>query len=61
MPQTWRYTRARKYAGDDAYSWAVFVVGEQLPRVTGLHRSEVDYYRKQLEARQAERNTPKRE
>lgn len=34
---------ARKYMGDDAYSWAVFVDGR--PAVTGLSRSQVAYYK----------------
>jgi hypothetical protein len=34
---------ARKYMGDDRYSWAVFV--HNRPVVTGLGRSEVDYHR----------------
>lgn len=35
---------ARKYLGDDKYSWAVFKDGR--PVVTGLMRSEVAYYKK---------------
>lgn len=35
---------ARKYGGDDAYSWAVFI--DELPMVTGLTKSEVSYYKK---------------
>ena len=38
---------ARKYMGDDAYSWAVFVDGR--PAVTGLSKREVPYYKKQME------------
>ncbi len=34
---------ARKYQGDDAYSWAVFV--NDHPVVTGLARSSVPYYK----------------
>lgn len=37
---------AKKYGGDDCYSWAVFVRGR--PAMTGLGRSEVDYYKRQL-------------
>lgn len=37
---------ARKYLGDDAYSWAVFVDGR--PKVTGLSRREVAYWKKRL-------------
>lgn len=36
---------ARKYNGDDAYSWAVFI-GDRL-YVAGLHRSEVKHYKTQ--------------
>lgn len=38
---------AKKWGGDDAYSWAVFVNGR--PAVTGLLRSQVAYYRKLVE------------
>lgn len=34
---------ARKYMGDDAASWAVFIDGA--PFVTGLTKSEVPYYK----------------
>lgn len=49
---------AKKYTGDDAYSWAVFIDGR--PLVTGLVKSEVPYYKrlaqKRLDAR--ENNQP---
>lgn len=35
---------AKKYEGDDLYSWAVFIKGQ--PFVTGLGRGEVDYYKR---------------
>jgi hypothetical protein len=35
---------AKKFGGDDAYSWAVFIDGR--PAFTGLTRSEVPYYKK---------------
>lgn len=35
--------KAKKHEGDDAYSWAVFI--DNSPWVTGLHRSEVKYYK----------------
>lgn len=38
---------ARKYGGDDAHSWAVFLDGR--PVVTGLSRSEVPYHRARVE------------
>ncbi len=38
---------ARKYMGDDAYSWAIFRDGR--PVFTGLSRSQVAYYRKEAE------------
>ncbi len=36
----------RKYMGDDAYSWAVFVNGR--PVVTGLSKTEAAYHKKQV-------------
>lgn len=36
---------AKKYQGDDAGSWAVFIDG--VPFVTGLTNSEVPHYKKQ--------------
>ena len=45
---------ARKYGGDDAYSWAVFLDGR--PVVTGLSRPEVAYYKKQIAQLAAERS-----
>jgi hypothetical protein len=45
-PTPERRVTARKYLGDDAASWAIFVDGR--PRLTGLYRSEVAYY-KQVE------------
>lgn len=33
---------SRKYMGDDAYSWAVFLDGR--PAYTGLSRGQVRYY-----------------
>ena len=37
---------ARKWNGDDAYSWAVFVDGRVA--VSGLSRREVPYYKQLL-------------
>lgn len=37
---------AKKYGGDDEYSWAVFLKGR--PQMTGLSKSEVDYYKRQI-------------
>jgi len=37
---------ARKYDGDDYYSWAVFEFGR--PRMTGLSQREVPYYKRQV-------------
>ena len=42
---------ARKYGGDDSASWAVFVDGR--PVITGLTKSELPYYRKQVAKRLA--------
>ena len=38
---------AKKWGGDDAYSWAILVDGR--PAVTGLARAQVAYFRKQVE------------
>jgi len=43
---------AKKYGGDDQYSWAVFIDGK--PWVTGLSRSEVPYYKKKALAKLSE-------
>lgn len=45
---------ARKYMGDDAASWAVFLDGR--PFVTGLTKREVAYYKKQAEKAASERS-----
>lgn len=38
----------RKYNGDDAYSWAVFIDGRIAhPSLTGLNRSQARYYKQQ--------------
>ena len=37
---------AKKYEGDDSASWAVFLNGR--PVMTGLTKSEVPYYKKQV-------------
>jgi len=37
--------RARKYMGDDAYSWAVFI--DNHPFVTGLSQSQASHYKRQ--------------
>lgn len=43
---THRRVTARKHMGDDAGSWAVFLDGR--PVVTGLNKSEVSYYKRQV-------------
>lgn len=40
---------ARKWGGDDAGSWAVFLPGQQAPMVSGLTRAEVPYYKRQAQ------------
>lgn len=45
---------AKKWNGDDTYSWAVFVDGR--PAFTGLSKAEVPHY-KTLAAEIAERRT----
>jgi len=37
---------AKKYGGDDAYSWAVFKNG--VPVITGISKRCVLYYKKQI-------------
>jgi hypothetical protein len=37
---------ARKHGGDDSASWAVFLNGQ--PKMTGLTKREVPYYKKQV-------------
>ena len=44
---------ARKYNGDDACSWAVFIDGK--PWLTGLSKSEVPYWKKQAEKKLEEK------
>lgn len=39
---------SRKWNGDDAYSWAVFRSDQDYPVVSGLHRTEVNSYKKQV-------------
>lgn len=39
---------AKKWNGDDAYSWAVFRSDQQHPVVAGLHRTEVNSHKKQV-------------
>lgn len=43
----------RKYNGDDAYSWALFVNGQVVPDLTGLSRSQAAYYKRQVAERLA--------
>lgn len=42
--------KIRKYGGDDAYSWAVFLNGKVIPELTGLNQSQARYYRDQVKA-----------
>lgn len=46
-----RRVTARKYQGDDAESWAVFLDGQ--PAYTGMNRRSVPYYRRLVLARLA--------
>lgn len=45
---------ARKWAGDDAASWAIFVDGR--PIVSGLTRREVAYHKKKIAERFEQRS-----
>ena len=44
-----RRIKAKKWMGDDAGSWAVFIDGRMF--VCGLTRSEVDYFKRAAAAR----------
>lgn len=37
---------AKKYQGDDAYSWAIFRSDKSKPVWTGLSKSEINHYKK---------------
>jgi len=37
---------AKKYGGDDSHSWAVFLNNK--PKVVGLTKGEVDFYKKEV-------------
>lgn len=50
----WEYSAARQIGGDDGYHWTVWDKAGNF-RVDGLTRSEVDYYRRQVEARHTAR------
>ena len=41
---------ARKWNGDDAYSWAIFVDGRVRTDLSGLNRSQARYYVKIVRA-----------
>jgi hypothetical protein len=44
-----RKITARKYEGDDKRCWAIFVGNQSYPVVAGLEKSEIPYYKKQVE------------
>ena len=48
---------ARKWMGDDAYSWAVFVEGNPKPAFCGLGKREIPYYKKLAEEHIAKKST----
>ena len=41
---------AKKWNGDDAFSWAVFVDGIMVGGMCGLNRTQASYYVKQVRA-----------
>lgn len=57
----YRHTTARKWDGDDAYSWAVFLKGKKMPIVSGLSHVEVAYYRERIEKECEEEKRKQRE
>ena len=40
---------AKKFEGDDAYSWAIFRSDKTYPVFTGLNREVVPYYKKAVQ------------
>lgn len=48
MPKKPKIT-ARKYGGDDKASWGIFVGTQSYPVIAGLTKSEIPYYKKQVE------------
>ncbi len=57
----YKYTTVRQWGGDDGYQWSVFVKGDwdDKPRICGLTRSEVSYYRDKIEKSEAEKREAK--
>lgn len=39
---------AKKWNGDDSYSWAIFRSDQSQPVIAGLHRTEVPSYKKEV-------------
>lgn len=54
----YKYTTAKQIDGDDGYQWTILVNGKA--RITGLHKSEVAYYRTKIENEEEARRKPKR-
>lgn len=52
----YKYTSVRQWGGDDGYCWAVFVKGSSTPKVCGLTKPEVAYYRDRIEAEEASKH-----
>lgn len=50
-----RNVKIKKWNGNDAYSWAVFVDGKLVQGLTGLNRAQALHYRDQI--RNAEKKT----
>jgi hypothetical protein len=40
---------AKKWNGNDKYSWAIFISGKNKPIITGLAKSEIPFYKKQIQ------------
>lgn len=60
MTRRYKHTTTRQLGGDDGYCWAVFMKGRREPRVCGLTRREVSYYRDRFEREEeAARQTAK--
>jgi hypothetical protein len=48
-----RKVTTRKYGGNDACSWAIFIDGRVVAGLTGLNRGQASYYRTQVRERLA--------
>ena len=50
---------ARKYDGDDEYSWAIFKKGSDEPVVSGISKKMIPYYKQQIQKQLEEKRRNK--